>query len=63
MMTEPRRETPESALVRTARGVRGLDRGLWIALRLEAIRRQQSAGSLLNEILAEWLGRQGAGDE
>jgi hypothetical protein len=41
--------------------IRGVQRTSWLALRVEAARRQETAGRLLNMILDEWLARHAPG--
>lgn len=38
--------------------VRGVEADLWQALRVEAVKRRLSIGSLLNEIIRDWLERE-----
>lgn len=37
--------------------IRGVDPELWHRVRVEALKRKQTAGEMLNEILAAWLDR------
>lgn len=37
--------------------IRGLDPDLWHQVRVEAVKRKQSMGALLNEIIRQWLAR------
>ena len=39
--------------------VRGIDPVLWHRLRVEAVKRGLSMGALLNQIIREWLDREG----
>lgn len=41
--------------------IRGVDPDLWRAVRVEALKRKQAAGELLNEVLREWLKRARSG--
>ena len=39
--------------------VRNISPDLWLQLRIKATERRMTMGALLNEILKEWLARQG----
>ncbi len=49
--------------VRAPSHIRGLDPKLYRQFRIEALRRGKTIGELLNELLAQWLTSQTAGEE
>jgi hypothetical protein len=66
MVQVERRRRVTDGLPRSREGladiqIRGIRRTLWVALRVEAARRQEPAGRLLNTILDEWLARHAPG--